>query len=71
MENIKRTFVTKDFEVPSVPKIYRKSVLHMLKYRFAVYLLQMQYKFALNFRTLSTSVKKPVYSSRINLFCLE
>ena len=32
------------------PKIYRKSVL---RYRFAVFLQKMQYRFALNFGTLS------------------
>ena len=36
------------------PKINRKSVLHLLKYRFAVYVLQMQYRVAVNFGTLST-----------------
>ena len=34
------------------PKIYRKPVLHLLKYRFAV-IKQMQYRFAVNFGTLS------------------
>ena len=38
------------------PKIYRKSVLHLLKYEFAVYIKQMQYIFAVNFGTLSSSI---------------
>ena len=36
------------------PKIYSKSVLHLLKYIFAVYLKKIQYRFAVHFGTLST-----------------
>ena len=47
------------------PKINRKSVLHLLKYRFAVYVLQMQYRVAVNFGTLSRyiyiNINTPLY----------
>ena len=37
------------------PKIYRKSVLHLLKYTANLYFKPMQYRFAVNFETLSTN----------------
>ena len=39
------------------PQIYRKSVLHLHKYKFALYKKQMQYRFGVN---LGTSVETVV-----------
>ena len=35
------------------PKIYRKYVLHLLKYTTNIILKQIQYRFAVNFGTIS------------------
>ena len=42
-------------------KIYRKSILHLLKNRFSVYLKQLHYRFAVNFGTLSMWTIRYIY----------
>ena len=43
-----------------MPKTYRKSVLHLLMYICKSILKQLQYRFAVNFGTLSRSDRDPI-----------